>query len=449
MSFYLTRSGRFQNMFYDFLRPTSPGGAPLRCAVAIPAKNEVDRLPACLNALALQRRRSGEALAPGVFEVVLFANNCDDGTADRAREFALHLPFQIHVTDERLAPAVSHAGEARRRAMDLALACLERRGAGRAVILTTDADSLVPATWIDENLSAIDEGADAVLGRVALDEDGVGLPVELHRRGALEDEYENLLTETASILDPVDWNPWPHHATISGASVAVTAEAYRLVGGIPRVKLGEDKALVGVLALHDAKVRYSNAIEVVTSARLAGRAAGGVADTLRLRSLCPEAGCDEALEPYAIAEKRAFWRGRMRELRSRRGTLGLKSLTEDMRLPSVIAREVLEAQTFGRAWTTAELASPRLLRQQLRPADLPREIAAGKSRLAALKIKAARALSTVESGRNGEQRLAMCSRTTENDEFPARHLGPEVELRRPGQLWSRRPRPSKISAFDL
>lgn len=204
MSFYLTRSGRFQNMFYDFLRPTSPGGAPLRCAVAIPAKNEVDRLPACLNALALQRRRSGEALAPGVFEVVLFANNCDDGTADRAREFALHLPFQIHVTDERLAPAVSHAGEARRRAMDLALACLERRGAGRAVILTTDADSLVPATWIDENLSAIDEGADAVLGRVALDEDGVGLPVELHRRGALEDEYENLLTETASILDPVE-----------------------------------------------------------------------------------------------------------------------------------------------------------------------------------------------------------------------------------------------------
>ena len=122
----------------------------------------------------------------------------------------------------------------------------------------------------------------------------------------------------------------------------------------------------------------------------------------------------------------------MRKLRSTQGTLGLKSLTEDMRLSSVITREVVEAQTFGRAWTTAELASPRLLRQQLRPADLPREIAAGKSRLAALKIKAARALSTVESGRNGEQRLAMCSRTTENDEFPARHLGPEVDPRRPG-----------------
>jgi hypothetical protein len=74
-----------------------------------------------------------------------------------------------------------------------------------------------------------------VLGRIVLDEDGVGLPIELHRRGVLEYEYENLLTEMASILDAVDWNPWPHHATVSGASVPVTADGYRLVGG-PTVK---------------------------------------------------------------------------------------------------------------------------------------------------------------------------------------------------------------------
>ena len=40
------------------------------------------------------------------------------------------------------------------------------------VILTTDADSKVTPNWITENLLAIEAGADAVLGRIALDEEG-------------------------------------------------------------------------------------------------------------------------------------------------------------------------------------------------------------------------------------------------------------------------------------
>ncbi len=94
--------------------------------------------------------------------------------------------------------------------------------------------------------------ADAVLGRLALDEDGRKLPEAVHRRGALESEYEELLTEVFATLDPVSHNPWPHHSTISGASIAITMEAYRRIGGLPRVARGEDQALVAELLRRDA-----------------------------------------------------------------------------------------------------------------------------------------------------------------------------------------------------
>ena len=64
--------------------------------------------------------------------------------------------------------------------------------------------------WIAANLAAFDAGAEAVLGRIALDSDGKLLPYALHRRGALEDAYESLLTELSWLLDPLEHNPWPH-----------------------------------------------------------------------------------------------------------------------------------------------------------------------------------------------------------------------------------------------
>src|SRR6202012_2559711 len=107
-------------------------------------------------------------------------------------------------------------------------------------------------------------------------------------------------------------NPWPHHATISGATLGVSREAYCRVGGLPRVALGEDKALIALLSRQDARIRYSPTIHVITSGRTYGRAPGGVADTLAIRSKEPEAFCDEALEPFRTAFARAGWRRRLR-----------------------------------------------------------------------------------------------------------------------------------------
>ena len=256
----------------------------------------------------------GRPISPTLVRIVVFANNCSDRSASLARKLGAGLSLDVRVVEARLPPAVAHAGAARRAAMDLAEAWLVEAGETDGVILTTDADSQVAPNWIAENLAAFAAGAEAVLGRIDLDEEGACLPEALHRRGELEDTYERLLTELSWLLDPLGHDPWPHHATISGASLGVTRTAYCRVGRFPRVPVGEDKALIALLSRHDARIRHCPTAHVITSGRTHGRAPGGVADTLAIRSREPDAFCDEALEPFRVAFARAAWRGRLRRL---------------------------------------------------------------------------------------------------------------------------------------
>ena len=294
----------------------SPGLASIRpgFVVAIPVRNEEERLPACLRALARQLDRSGQPIPPTAVRVVLFANNCTDQSASLARTLGKCWALGVCVVEASLPLATAHAGAARRAAMDIAEAWLVEGGETDGVILTTDADSQVAPNWIAENLAGFEAGAEAVLGRIDLDEEGKLLPAALHRRGELEDAYERLLTELSWLLDPLEHDPWPHHATISGASLGITRTAYCRIGRLPRVALGEDKALIALLSRQDARIRYSPTIQVITSGRTNGRAPGGVADTLAIRSKEPEAFCDDALEPFSTAFARALWRGRLRRL---------------------------------------------------------------------------------------------------------------------------------------
>jgi hypothetical protein len=367
------------------------------CAVAIPVRDEAQRLPACLRALAAQRDKFGRPVAHDSFCVVIFANNCSDESAELARSLVHQLPFAVKIVEACLPPTRAHAGGARRAAMDLAEAWLVEKGEGDGVILTTDADSQVSPLWIANNLAAIDAGADAVLGRIALDEEGDLLPQALHRRGRLESAYEALLTELSALLDPLDYNPWPHHATISGASLAITREAYRRVGGLPCVPLGEDKALIAELSRHDARIRFCPDIQVTTSGRLNGRAPGGVADTLRLRSIDPGAFCDEALEPFPDAIRRARWRGRLRHLHQVRGVVGNREWAAGLGIAFHDARGISRAPTFGAAWSAIESASPLLAKRVLTPAELPRQIAGARQALARLRKSALSARQHIKS----------------------------------------------------
>jgi hypothetical protein len=350
------------------------GEVRLRAVVAIPAKNEQRLLGECLRALSAQRDLDGRPLSRGVFGIVVLLNDCEDESATLARSMAASLDAPMRVVECELPAGAAHAGGARRRAMDLAAAWLEQ-SRHDGLLLTTDADSRVGPSWIADNLAAAEEGVDAVAGSIALDVgDELALPETLRERGDQESVYEQQLIEIGALLDPRPHNPWPHHATMSGASLAVKLSAYRRIGGLPPLPVGEDKALIAALEAHDARVRFAPEICVVTSGRLHGRAAGGVADTIRLRCEHPDALCDEMLEPAGAAAFRAHWRARLRALHAE-GRLGETEIwAPGLGLDPENALGAAGTARFGVTWGHVERTSPMLPRRRLAPADLPRQI---------------------------------------------------------------------------
>jgi hypothetical protein len=82
--------------------------------VAMPVRDEEERLPACLRALAQQHDPSGRAIPPTAVRIVLFVNNCTDRSASLARKLGVGLSLDVRVVEVRLPPATAHAGAARR-----------------------------------------------------------------------------------------------------------------------------------------------------------------------------------------------------------------------------------------------------------------------------------------------------------------------------------------------
>ncbi len=346
--------------------------------VAIPANNEADRIEACLAALAVQRDRFGAPLPAGSFEVLVFANNCVDGTAAAVRAVAAASPHPVVLVEERLAPEKSNAGWARKRAMDLAADRLIAGNRHDALILTTDADSLVGLTWIDATRHAVVAGADAVAGYIdAHPLEMLRLGPGLMGRGRLEDRYLRLVAEIEAICDPRPHDPWPNHRVSSGASLAVTLPAYLAIGGLPPKPVGEDAALTAVLDAAGFRVRHAMDVCVSTSCRFDGRARGGAADTMRHRHAVLEAPCDGDLEPALSAVRRALCKGLLRRHHDA-GTLGAVRWAERLGIAARDAEALVAGGTragFEDLWTRAVEASPALRRRHvLRPSDLPRQI---------------------------------------------------------------------------
>lgn len=350
----------------------------LRAAVAIPARDEADRIAACLRALAVQRSGHGQAIEPSRFAVLVFANNCGDGTARVAREAAAAgLPYRLHVVEAALPPGEAHAGGARRGAMDAAAALLDDPG---AALLSTDADGRAAPDWLAANLAALAAGADAVAGTFRADPAEVSrLPAALRAREEGEAAYAALLDEIGWLIDPDPHDPWPRHGIHSGASIALTLGAYRRIGGLPAVPAGEDRALFETVRRAGMRVRHCPAARVTVSCRLVGRAAGGMAETLLRRSLDAAAPTDPRLEPALDA----FWRFRCRRV-FRRVQAGYRRPGDVLRL--ALAMRVAPATVEGTAavpefwqgWDALEAASPALRRHAVPAVALPREARAAR-----------------------------------------------------------------------
>jgi GT2 family glycosyltransferase len=329
--------------------------APQPTIVAIPVRNEEQHLKSCLDALSNQTHPANR--------IFLLLNNCTDASR-RICEQAQTSRGTIQIMECQLNGAEASAGEARRRALDHALAlCAD------GIILTTDADSVVPASWIADNLAEIAIGADCVCGMAVIDpRDTAATP----RRLEFDDMRERLLLrlqdEIRALVDPDPFDPWPRHQQHSGASIAVSAAALRRAGGAPRIASGEDRALVARMALFDANIRHAPQIQVMVSGRAEGRAAGGMAETIARRRQAPDRLTDEMLEPTVDAYRRSLARLRLRAVR--RGGAMPEDIAKDLIISPPTLRAALQDPWFGAAWETIQRASPILRRRRVAYVDL-------------------------------------------------------------------------------
>lgn len=334
----------------------APAAAPSRgrrpIVVAVPARDEAATIIACLAAL------DTAAVAVDMpVTILVSANNCTDATAALARTFS-PTTARLVVDHIRLRPPHAHAGGARRAAMDRAADLAGADG----IVMTTDADSRVDPAWIAANIAELDAGADAVAGIITFDADA---RAELPALAARSDEWRlaSLHARLEHLLDPRPHDPWPRHIWAWGASLALTVAAYRTVGGVPRIALAEDRALADALDAAGLRLRRSLAPVVYTSPRRSGRAPGGFADLIDSYARDPDTPCDAALEPTTAFLHRIVLRARLR--------------TRDV-------------AGFATRWPALEAATPRLVRQRLRPAALAAEIARAERAILSLERRAAR-----------------------------------------------------------
>jgi hypothetical protein len=335
--------------------------------VAIPVRDEADRIGACLHALDHQRHRPNR--------VTLLLNNCSDATETIARRMASSLRFQLEVINTDLPPNKIGAGHARRLAMETAAT----RAFLDDVLLTTDADTIVPPEWVTRNLDAIAAGAEVVCGRAMIDPfEALSIPQHLHADDALERRLVSLLDQLAWHLDPEPHDPLPRHTEASGASIGVTVRAYRCAGGIPDIASGEDRAFVRALWMMDARIRHDPAIYVTVSGRTIGRARNGMADTMRRRMARQDEFTDPEVEPGRHAFERYQLRRRFRD--AWRGSPS-PLLAAKLGVTSRFLSDAVSTQFFGQGWANVEAESPNLRRHRVRFQDLPAEITAAESLL--------------------------------------------------------------------
>ncbi len=303
----------------------------LRAVVVIPARDEASHIGACLHALADQRD-----MTAGAYEVIVVLDGCRDRTREVIQQVAqLHRQPAIHTVD---LPCPQGVGRARRLGMDIACRRLLQLGREDGLIASTDADTAVAPDWLSAQLTLAASGVAAIGGLIELD------PAEQAqlRPHALQAREQSAARRLGAVIEQTVGAATVEHPHFSGASLALTAAAYRSCGGLPVRAALEDEALAQALTRHGIAIHRTRRVRVRTSARTDGRAPRGLAQDLR----------------------RADWRARRTHRASEfplERLLAIKQSTVALVLP---AREV--AQTIGPiAGTAARLKEAGLLDEVL------------------------------------------------------------------------------------
>ena len=225
---------------------------PAALAVIIPAHNEEALVGRCLESV---RRALGGSRLPS--SIILVAHRCTDRTAQVARTL-LTGPGDLVVLND--SPSVATARAAGAAQAVLALTKLQNQAPASCWLLSTDADSEVPPTWVSDLRRHIDQGAAAVAGLVRVHGWEGASP-------AARDAYRAILAAGMRMT---------HHEHVYAANLAVRLDAYLDVGGWPDQVPGEDAALLAALRARGWPVVGARDVWVRTSGRRVARAGGGL-----------------------------------------------------------------------------------------------------------------------------------------------------------------------------
>lgn len=209
-------------------------------AVIVPANNEEAIIGICLRSVTMAACSPGLQGEPVLVIVVLDA--CTDDTAGVAvRAGALLISVEAR-----------NVGIARAAGAKLALSL------GARWLAFTDADTVVAPDWLHVQMSL---RSDAVCGTIGVTDWGAyGEPMRRH--------FDATYTDADG------------HQHIHGANLGVSAQAYQRAGGFEPLASSEDVALVKALQAAGARIAWSAAPRVVTSARRVFRAPAGFGATL-------------------------------------------------------------------------------------------------------------------------------------------------------------------------
>ena len=226
--------------------------------IIVPAHNEERRIAATMESIA-------KAAATVRVDVrsVLVLDACADATHDAVQSVAVEncgVEWFTVLTDQRRASSAREVG------LDFAISQLGRRRPPVVAVLSTDADTTVPASWISDHVRCLDAGADAVAGIVELE------PSET------SDVSETLWrAEYTSGFQPDGTHPHVHCANL-----AVRLDALVRAGGFGHAERAEDIDLWKRLNETRRATLISTQTSVVTtSRRLNGRVHGGFATALQ------------------------------------------------------------------------------------------------------------------------------------------------------------------------
>jgi cellulose synthase/poly-beta-1,6-N-acetylglucosamine synthase-like glycosyltransferase len=229
--------------------------------IVIPARDEQDNIALCVRSVVGAAETCGSISA---YWIVVIADSCSDLTMARAIE-------ALGMRGEVIACAAASVGAARRIGAQAALNRLANAQPRDVWLANTDADSEVPADWLEHQLSYASLGTTAVAGMVSV--------ASVLYRGR---------EVVAKAMADYSATPDGSHAHVHGANLGVRADAYLDVGGWSEASLAEDHCLWNRIRRRGWPVVSSAGSRVRTSGRLIGRARGGFADTLRhkLDTLC-------------------------------------------------------------------------------------------------------------------------------------------------------------------